>query len=74
MAGSWFQFIGRNRSTRPAERVGRHPCSALPAALAAGTAGDASYWLQSGLVPNGKTAYVGAISTAASTASSASQW
>ncbi|MGO7415184.1 hypothetical protein ACC696_24400 [Rhizobium ruizarguesonis] len=67
MAGSWFQFIGRNRSTRPAEGVGRHQCSARPAALAAGTAGDASYWLESGLVRNGKTAYVGAISTAAST-------
>ncbi|TAX39984.1 hypothetical protein ELH97_13360 [Rhizobium leguminosarum] len=60
-AGSWFQIIGRNRSTRPAEGVGRHPCSARPAALAAGTAGDASYWLESGLVRNGKTAYVGAI-------------
>ncbi|MGZ2380866.1 hypothetical protein ACVIDN_002229 [Rhizobium brockwellii] len=60
-AGSWFQTIGRNRTTQPAESVGRHPCSARPAALAAGTAGDASYWLQSGLVRNGKTAYVGAI-------------
>ncbi|MGR9246823.1 hypothetical protein [Rhizobium leguminosarum] len=37
-----------------AEGVGRHPCTA-------GTAGDASYWLESGLVRNGKTAYVGAI-------------
>jgi len=59
--GSWFQIIGRDRSTRPAEGVGRHPCSARPAALAARTAGDASYWQESGLVRNDKTAYVGAI-------------